>query len=637
MSLIELKQLNKYVGPENNQQHILKHVSLTIEKGEFISIIGQSGSGKSTLMNLLGCLDQASSGEYLFEGEDVYSLDPDELSALRLSRFGFVFQRYNLLNALTALENVALPAIYSSLSAKQRQSRAMELLTQLGIVEKSENKPNEMSGGQQQRVSIARALMNGGEVILADEPTGALDSQSGEMVLQILEDLHRQGHTIILVTHDQNIAQRANRIIEIKDGSILSDRPQKESTQINNQKIYHSQTKFSLFSQVYEASKMSWHSILANKLRSFLTMLGIIIGICSVTIIIAIGQGATQKFLSDWEGLKEATLFVYPGSDGLSSTASRLNVDDADALKSLSEVTHVSPNVSMSGEIIFENKNITASAKGADAFEQKFNNIKVESGRFLTDSDIEESNQIIVLDQQASKKLFGHSKNALGKTVLFNKRSYEVVGVAKSQYSSSSSEVWVPNTVLLSQMSRSTSLNSLTVVIAAGHDPNKVEKKVKQQLISRHGVEDFSIFNSDEAVKSLTKYMGTMTFFVSAVAFISLLVGGVGVMNIMLVSVTERIKEIGLRMAVGAKQSDVRAQFLIESAVLCLIGGVIGVALAFMSSLIFNMISPEFKMVFSWTVAFAALIFSSIIGLLFGYIPAKRASNLKPIEALAQE
>lgn len=637
MSLIELKQLNKYVGPQNNLQHILKDVSLRVEKGEFISIIGQSGSGKSTLMNLLGCLDQASSGEYLFDGEEVSSLEPNQLSALRLSRFGFVFQRYNLLNALSALENVALPAIYSNLSSKDRQSRAMALLAQLGIEEKSENKPNEMSGGQQQRVSIARALMNGGEVILADEPTGALDSQSGEMVLQILEELHQQGHTIILVTHDQNIAQRANRVIEIKDGRILSDRQQKEQLASTDHTIYHSQTKFSLFSQVYEASKMSWHSIFANKLRSFLTMLGIIIGICSVTMIIAIGNGATQKFLSDWDGLKDASLIVYPGSDGLSSTSSRLNMDDAEALKNLQEVKHVSPSVSLSGEIIFENKNLTTNAKGADAFEQKIYNIKVEKGRFLTNSDVEQNAQIIVLDPQASKKLFGHSKNALGKTILFNKRSYEVVGVAKSSYSSSTSEVWIPNTVLLAQMSRNSNLNALTVVIAQGNDAKKVEKKVKNLLISRHGVEDFSIFNSDEAVKSLKKYMGTMTFFVSAVAFISLLVGGVGVMNIMLVSVTERIKEIGLRMAVGAKQSDVQAQFLIESAVLCLIGGVIGVGLAFVGSLVFNMISSEYKMIFSWTVSAAALVFSSMIGLLFGYMPAKRASNLKPVEALAQE
>ncbi|QNY17509.1 ATP-binding cassette domain-containing protein [Acinetobacter seifertii] len=300
--LIEVKSLNKFLGPKQSRQHILKDISFSIEQGEYISIIGQSGSGKSTLMNLLGCLDSASSGELSFRGNRIDLLSSDDLAGLRLKSFGFVFQRYNLLNSLSALENVALPAIYSSLNVGARHTRAMKLLKDLGLEDKYDSKPNELSGGQQQRVSIARALMNGGEVILADEPTGALDSKSGEIVLKILEELHQQGHTIILVTHDSNIAKRANRIIEIKDGEILSDRMNKDPVQLLSGKKFTVETKFSLASQIYEASKMSIHSIWSNRLRSFLTMLGIIIGICSVTIIIAIGNGANQKFISDWKG-----------------------------------------------------------------------------------------------------------------------------------------------------------------------------------------------------------------------------------------------------------------------------------------------------------------------------------------------
>ena len=637
MSLIELKNLNKFVGPENNQQHILKDVSLSIEKGEFISIIGQSGSGKSTLMNLLGCLDQATSGQFLFNGQDTSKLSHDELSSLRLKSFGFVFQRYNLLNALSALENVALPAIYSNLKADERSSRAMQLLEQLGLGDKSENKPNEMSGGQQQRVSIARALMNGGEVILADEPTGALDSESGEMVLQILEDLHRQGHTIILVTHDKSIAERADRVIEIKDGKILSDNQLKSKVIDAPLKAFHTDTKVNFISQVYEAMKMSLHSIFANRLRSFLTMLGIIIGICSVTIVIAIGNGAKEKFLSDWGGLKTATLEIYPGGTVLDASASRLNMDDLTALKNMSEITHVSPHVSLSGNMIYQNRNIDVSATGADDFYLNIRNMKVQLGRFLTKSDVEQRSQIVVIDKQAAEKLFGFQKAALGKTVLFNKRSYEVVGIAEPQYSSGTSQIWIPYNVLMSQVSNSDSVNLLTAVLDQNADSVKVEKKVRQLLIARHGVEDFDIYNSDESMKSFQKYLGTMTFFISAVAFISLVVGGVGVMNIMLVSVTERIKEIGLRIAVGARQSDVKAQFLIEATVLCLIGGLIGVGIALASSLIFNTVSTEYKMIFSWSVAIIALLFSTLVGLIFGYMPAKRAANLKPIEALAHE
>lgn len=637
-SLIELKNINKYVGPENNQQHILKDVSLKIERGEFIAIIGQSGSGKSTLMNLLGCLDQASSGEFLFEGQQVGGLSPDELSDLRLKSFGFVFQRYNLLNALTALENVALPSIYSNLNSKARNKRAMELLTHLGLADKYNNRPNEMSGGQQQRVSIARALMNGGDVILADEPTGALDSQSGETVLKILEDLHQQGHTIILVTHDKQIAQRAHRMIEIKDGEIIAD-TQKVDKEISSQalKSVNSETKFSNLSKFYEASKMSIHSILSNKLRSFLTMLGIIIGISSVTIIIAIGNGAKQKFLNDWQGLKEATLFIYPGSMSLDSASSRLNMDDAKALTDLPEILHISPDISLSGKLIYRNNVQDVSAKGSDDLTLKINNLKLEEGRFISKNDVQRSAQIAIVDEIAAKKLFLRNKAALGRTVLFNKQVYEIVGVAKSPYGGGGSEMWVPYTTLQSQMSLNSPLTGMTAIVRPNFDAIKVQEKVKKHLISRHGVEDFQIYNSDEQMKSVQKYLGTMTFFVSCVAFISLLVGGIGVMNIMLVSVTERIKEIGLRMAVGAKQHDVQAQFLIEASVLCLLGGGIGLSIAFISSIVFNIFSPEFKMVFSWWVAFAALLFSSLIGLLFGYMPAKRASKLKPIEALAHE
>lgn len=635
--LIEVRSLNKFLGPKQNRQHILKDISFSINQGEYISIIGQSGSGKSTLMHLLGCLDSATSGELSFRGNRIDLLSSDELADLRLKSFGFVFQRYNLLNSLSALENVALPAIYSSLNVSARHTRALKLLKDLDLGDKYDSKPNELSGGQQQRVSIARALMNGGEVILADEPTGALDSKSGEIVLTILEELHQQGHTIILVTHDSNIAKRANRVIEIKDGEILSDQMNKDQVQLVSGEKFTVETKFSLVSQIYEASKMSIHSIWSNRLRSLLTMLGIIIGICSVTIIIAIGNGANQKFISDWKGLKEVTLTIYPGRSELEASSSRLNIDDVAALKDLPEVMHISPNISVSGKLIYLNKNLKATAQGSDDFGFKISNLSLVQGRFISKDDVKESAKVVVLDEQAAKKLFLQNKAALNKTVLFNKQLYEVVGIAKNNYGSNSPSIWIPNTALQAQMSRSGPLNGITVVVKKNYRPEKVQEKVRKTLITRHEIEDFQIFSSDEAAKSLKKYIDTITYFVSAVAFISLLVGGIGVMNIMLVSVTERIKEIGLRMAIGAKKRDINMQFLIEASVLCLVGGLIGVSIAFISSLLFNAFSPQYKMIFSWWVALSALVFSSIIGLVFGYIPANRASNLKPIEALTDE
>lgn len=202
---------------------VLHGITLDIRAGEFVAIKGASGSGKSTLMNILGCLDSPSGGEYLLDGEDVSTLDADELAALRRRTFGFVFQSYNLIATSTAQENVEVPAIYAGMPAAERHERAAELLGSLKLGDRLDHRPNQLSGGQQQRVSIARALMNGGRIILADEPTGALDSQSGEDVMALLRSMHEQGNTIIVITHAREVAERADRLIEIRDGQILSD------------------------------------------------------------------------------------------------------------------------------------------------------------------------------------------------------------------------------------------------------------------------------------------------------------------------------------------------------------------------------------------------------------------------------
>ncbi|WP_233114156.1 ATP-binding cassette domain-containing protein, partial [Aggregatibacter actinomycetemcomitans] len=289
MNIIEIKQLNRYFGEGENRVHVLKDISLSIEKGDFVAIMGQSGSGKSTLMNIIGCLDTATGGSYKIDGKETIELTNDQLSDLRSQKFGFIFQRYNLLSSLTAAENVALPAIYAGMPQNQRLERAKQLLEKLGLGDKWQNKPNQLSGGQQQRVSIARALMNGGEIILADEPTGALDSHSGENVMEILRQLHEEGHTIIMVTHDKHIAASANRIIEIKDGEIISDTQKHQvKSAVKNPSVFKGRFGFSK-DQLMEAFRMSVSAIVAHKMRSLLTMLGIIIGITSVVSVVALG------------------------------------------------------------------------------------------------------------------------------------------------------------------------------------------------------------------------------------------------------------------------------------------------------------------------------------------------------------
>ena len=223
MSLLHLENIRKEYPAGEKPMTVLNDVNLSIESGEMVAIVGASGSGKSTLMNILGCLDRPSSGAYRISGRDVGDLDADELARLRREHFGFIFQRYHLLSDLTALGNVEMPAIYAGMHQTDRRERAAKLLARLGLKERIDYKPGQLSGGQQQRVSISRALMNGGQVILADEPTGALDSHSGRETMDLLTELNAEGHTIIVVTHDMEVAGYARRIIEIRDGEIISD------------------------------------------------------------------------------------------------------------------------------------------------------------------------------------------------------------------------------------------------------------------------------------------------------------------------------------------------------------------------------------------------------------------------------
>ena len=346
--IIEIKNLNKFFGEGENRVHILKNIHLEIEQGDFIAIIGASGSGKSTLMNIIGCLDTASSGSYQIAGKETAKLSTDKLSELRQQRFGFIFQRYNLLSTLSAQENVALPAVYTGMAKPQRLQRAAQLLEKLGLGNKIDNKPNQLSGGQQQRVSIARALMNGGDIILADEPTGALDSKSGETVMQILQQLHQEGHTIILVTHDKHIAQFANRIIEIKDGEIIQD--QRQSLQITARKMTQAATNrgWQFYrDQFFEALNMSINAIIAHKLRSLLTMLGIIIGITSVVCVVALGNGSQQKVLQNINSLGTNTMDIYNGTgfgDRRAESMQNLTVNDSEALMRQPYIESVTPN-----------------------------------------------------------------------------------------------------------------------------------------------------------------------------------------------------------------------------------------------------------------------------------------------------
>lgn len=641
--MIELKNICKVFQNGDERALVLKNINLEIKQGEFVAIIGQSGSGKSTLMNILGCLDTPSSGTYTLDGKDISHFSKDELSELRLKKFGFIFQRYNLIPASNATENVALPGIYAGTKKFERTQRAKELLSKLGLGDKTDFMPNHLSGGQQQRVSIARALMNGGEILLCDEPTGALDSASGQTVMQIIKELNQAGHTIIMVTHDKQIASWASHVIEISDGRIISDNKTEQNlNKLNKPKSEHASDLSRLKDRFFESFNMSISAIKAHKLRSFLTMLGIIIGISSVICVVALARGSQENILEGINKMGVSTITIFPGrgfGDRGSAKRKNFSIEDINILESLEFVDNAMPRTRSSGTLIYANTSSGASVHAGTEMILKISSVELKSGRNFTKDDIQNSASVIIIDENTQKTFFKDS-DPLGKIMIFNKRPFMVIGVGKRDegaFSDGSLSIYMPYTTLANKVTGSHKIRSIVVGIAPGVNSQLAEHAISEILKIRRGGTDFYMINSDTILKTIKATTDTMSLLISGIALISLVVGGIGVMNIMLVSVIERTKEIGVRMAIGAKGADIMLQFLIEAILLCALGGIIGVLLAFGIGGLFNLISNDIKMSFSLVSIIIAFGISSLVGIVFGYMPAKRAAKLNPIDALLRE
>lgn len=644
-ALLELHGVSRAYRSAAGEVVVLKDVSLRIEAGQFIAIIGPSGSGKSTLMNILGCLDRPSEGSYRVQGAATEQMSQDELAHLRREHFGFIFQRYNLMENLSATENVALPAVYAGVDADARTARARMLLETLGLGERTTNRPSQLSGGQQQRVSIARSLMNGGAIVLADEPTGALDHASGRQVMAELKRLHAQGHTVILVTHDAAIAAHASRVIEIADGQVVSDRGMGDpavarSAAVPERRPEPAAERRARLDAIREAARMAVRSMLAHRLRTLLTMLGIIIGVAAVVTVVALGKGAQAQVESQINELGASTLDIFPGADfgdPRSGEIETLVVDDADHLAALSYVDSVSPNLSGSVAALQGNRRANTQVLGVGADLPRVRGLRLKAGRFFTDAEVEAHRAVGVVDQKAAKALF--SGNPIGGTVLLGGMPVEVIGVVgpNAFAGGATPTVYVPYTSASSRLLGSQRLESITVRVRDDVPTTAAEASLGAELQRLHGRRDFFIYNADQIRKAVMKSSQTMAALVSAIAAVALVVGGVGVMNIMLVSVKERVREIGVRLAVGARQGDILRQFLIEAVLICLFGGVLGVLFALAVGALSSLLSLGVPFLFTPGPVIAALACSSAIGLGFGYFPARSAAQLDPIQALAAE
>ncbi|MEN6623302.1 MAG: MacB family efflux pump subunit [Smithella sp.] len=649
-SFIELREIGRCFPAGEQRVVALKGINLTIEAGEMVAIVGASGSGKSTLMNIIGCLDRPSEGNYVINGQETGSLDGDALALLRREYFGFIFQRYHLLPHLNAIQNTEIPAIYSGEKKMERRNRARKLLARLNLTDRSYHRPGQLSGGQQQRVSIARALMNGGDVILADEPTGALDRKSGQEMMKILHELHGRGHTIILVTHDMQVASHAGRIIEISDGEIVRDEPnpdipiREHKNYLNKQHFCRQTTGLTaIWERFAEAFKMAIIALASHRLRTLLTMLGIIIGITSVVSVVALGQGARQKVIDDISSMGTNVIDIYPGSDwgdDKAGTIRTLIPRDLETLKSQVYVDSVT--ASASGSLILRYRSLKASAQVNGVGDQYFRvrGIEIEQGSLFGQNDLQRKAQVAVIDKNTCKKLFADI-DPVGKVIFIGNLPSLVIGVTKEKESpfgnNSNLNVWVPYTTAMGRLLGRQYFNSITIRIREGISNQVAEQSIIKVLKLHHGTKDFFTNSSDTVLKTVKKTTATLALLISAIAIISLVVGGIGVMNIMLVSVTERTHEIGIRMAVGARQGDIMQQFMIESVLVCLIGGMIGILCSYGIGLVFPLFVSSITMKFSLLSIAAAFFCSTLIGILFGFLPARNAARLDPIEALARE
>ncbi|SFQ82692.1 macrolide transport system ATP-binding/permease protein [Pseudomonas sp. NFPP07] len=653
--LIDLKGIRKsYGGGDTPQVDVLRGIDLSIHAGEFVAIVGASGSGKSTLMNILGCLDRPTSGEYLFAGENVARLDSDELAWLRRQAFGFVFQGYHLIASGSAQENVEMPAIYAGTPAAERHARAAALLDRLGLASRTGNRPHQLSGGQQQRVSIARALMNGGHIILADEPTGALDSHSGAEVMSLLDELASQGHVVILITHDREVAARAKRIIEIRDGEIVSDTADEhpevqasansgalQAVDLRQRLADGSEHNGAWKGELVDAVQAAWRVMWINRFRTALTLLGIVIGVASVVVMLAVGEGSKRQVMAQMGAFGSNIIYLSGYSPNPRTPEGIVTLDDVAALANLPQVKRIMPVNGAKAGVRFGNADYMSYVGGNDTNFPEIFNWPVAQGSYFSDADERSAAAVAVIGHKVREKLLKDVANPIGQYILIENVPFQVVGVlsekgASSGDSDSDDRIAVPYSAASIRLFGDHNPQYVAIAAADASRVKQTEREIDELMLRMHGGKrDFELTNNAAMIQAEARTQNTLSLMLGAIAAISLLVGGIGVMNIMLMTVRERTREIGIRMATGARQRDILRQFLTEAVMLSVVGGLAGIGVALIIGGV--LILSEVAVAFSLAAILGAFGCALITGVTFGFMPARKAARLDPVKALTSE
>ena len=619
---------------------ILQNINLCIEEGEIVSILGPSGCGKTTLLNLILGITDLDEGKIIFNDKDITDVPMEERG------FNIVFQDYALFPNLNVYENITYglrnkPDISS-------EKEVQEFIHLLGLEEHLEKKIEQLSGGQKQRVALARTMVMKLKILLLDEPLSALDGVIKESIKEKIKEISREFHlTTIIVTHDPQVAAQAERVIEIRDGEIVRNPPAIEKVNVagGTEPVVNTVSGWRQFvSGFNEALTMAWRALAANKMRTLLTMLGIIIGIASVVSIVVVGDAAKQMVLADIRSIGTNTIDVYPGKDFGDDDPQyqqALKYDDLIAIQKQPWVASATPAVSQNLRLRYNNVDVAASANGVSGDYFNVYGMTFSEGNTFNQEQLNGRAQVVVLDSNTRRQLFPHKADVVGEVILVGNMPARVIGVAEEKQSMFGSSkvlrVWLPYSTMSGRVMGQSWLNSITVRVKEGFDSAEAEQQLTRLLSLRHGKKDFFTWNMDGVLKTVEKTTRTLQLFLTLVAVISLVVGGIGVMNIMLVSVTERTREIGIRMAVGARASDVLQQFLIEAVLVCLVGGALGITLSLLIAFTLQLFLPGWEIGFSPLALLLAFLCSTVTGILFGWLPARNAARLDPVDALARE